>query len=174
MNKYILILMTFLSILSFASALIVEAPAVIDVYETEEFYIDITNNTNTAKDLSLNFYTTTDVKTFAPNVVPANTTVKAKIIVDNDYEKYTELESKLEINLGNNYSERKILLRFFGEERAEEQVIEGANAFFSFAAVNSLFTLSNYSILEISAMSFLVLLIIVLAVALVVRIVKRV
>lgn len=174
LKNIVITLMVLMAILMPISALVIDAPAVVDVHQKEEFYIEIENTENTVQNLSVNFYSTSNVTTFAPSTVPANSSVKVKVIVNNTYDSYTEVESKLEVTLGNKFQDRKIILRFFEEENQGEQFVEGANAFFSAIAVNSFFTLENYSLLEISAMTVLILLIIVLAIALIVRIVKRV
>lgn len=166
--------MILLAILAPINALVIDAPAVVDVHEKEEFYIEIENTENTVQSLNVNFYSTSNVTTFAPSTVPANSSVKVKVIVNNTYDSYTEVESKLEVNLGNKFQDRKIILRFFENKDGSTQFVEGANAFFSAIAVNSFFSLGDYSLLELSAMTVLILLIIVLAIALIVRIVKRV
>lgn len=163
-----------MAILAPINALVIDAPAIVDVHEKEEFYIEITNTESTVQSLNVNLYSTSNVTTFAPSTVPANSSVKVKVIVNNTYEKYTEIESKLELTLGNKFQDRKIIFRFFEEENPQTAAIEGANAFFSAMAVNSFFSLGDYSLLELSAMTVLILLIIVLAIALIVRIVKRV
>ncbi len=166
--------------LSLANALVLETPTVVDVDRSAEFYIEITNTSNYEKNLTVNFFSSAVSQTFAPNKVPANTTVLAKIIIFNKYDSYTELESKVEVKLNEEHQERKILFRFHEQSKGADfgsEFINNANSFFTFfgaGAVNSLFSLGDYSVVEVSAITILVLLILVLFVALVVRIVKRV
>lgn len=158
------------------SALVISAPSEVEVNKSTEFFIDITNTTNTNQNLKLNLFSTAQVETFSPNSIAANSTAKVKVIVFNKYDSYTELESKLEVYLGTEYQEKKIIFKFLDNSNADflgTEFVNGANSFFSLIAINSFFTLGDYNFFEVSAITVLVLLILVLFVALVVRIVKR-
>ena len=158
------------------SALNIVAPDEVTVIDSTEFFIDITNTTNTPQTLKLNLFSTAQVETFSPNSVAANSTAKVKVVVFNKFDSYTELNSKLEVYLGSEYQEKNIIFKFSKEKSADflgSDLVSGANSFFSLIAVNSFFTLADYSFLEVSVITVLVLLILVLFVTLIVRIVKR-
>lgn len=166
-----------------ASALTIVSPSAVEVNNKEEFFVEITNNSNTQKDLRVNFFSTVMSDVIVPNFVPPNTTVRARIIVYNKYESYTEINSKLEVYLDNEFREKNVLLKFLEKNQRDSFEQQGAdfttgiNSFFTLFAINtseSFLLLNNYFTLEVVAMTTLVLLILVLVVALIVRIVKRV
>lgn len=165
-----------------ASALTIVSPSAVEVNNKEEFFVEITNNSNTQKDLRVNFFSTVMSDVIVPNFVPPNTTVRARIIVYNKYESYTEINSKLEVYLDNEFREKNVLLKFLEKNERDNlgqsgsEFAQNLNSFFVLFAANtgeSFLNLNDYSNMEIIFITVLILLILVLIVALVVRIVKR-
>lgn len=183
MRNYLVVVIFAILFLAQASALTISGPSEVEVSNKEEFFIEITNNSNIQKELRVNFFSIVMSDVIAPNFVPPNTTINAKIIVYNKYDSYTEVNSKVEVYLDNEYGEKNILLKFLGKNERDSfgqqngNFAEGINSFFMLFAANtgeSLLFLNDYSSLEIVLMTAMVLLILVLIIALIVRIVKRV
>lgn len=182
MKNYLVIVIFAVLFLAQASALTITAPSEIEIDNKKEFFVEITNNSTTQKELRVKFFSTVMSDVITPNFIPSNTTVNAKVIVHNKYESYTEINSKLEVYLDNEFREKNILLKFSGKSEnnsfsgQEDNFTQGINSFFMLFAANtseSLLFLNDYSTIEIVFITVLVLLILVLALALIVRIVKR-
>jgi hypothetical protein len=169
-KKILVVLIAILFISSIATAFPIQVDNQIDVFKEASFNVEITNSSNAQENLVVNFFAPTDVTIFAPKTIPPNQTVTAKIIVRDSFDKYTEIDSKLEVFVGSALEERQVLLKFYESQDA----FVGATG--SFAA---LFTLpfaieTNFTTIEWVAFFILVLIVLALLIAFIARLAKRI
>jgi len=102
-----------------ASAVSISVPDSIEVKEAQSiFYVDITNESNELLPVTINFYTTTKADIISQKTISPYSTITAKIIVNNDSTpNYHEVESKLEVYVGKQFTQKNITLRFFEKEK---------------------------------------------------------
>ncbi len=170
LKKIVLVLMVILFISSIAIAFPINNPSEIDVFREATFNVEITNTSNNQENLIINFFAPTDVMIFAPNTIPPNQTITAKVIVRDSFDKYTEIDSKLEVFVGSALEERHVLLKFYESQDAFKEATG------SFAA---LFTMpfaieTNFTTIEWVAFFILVLIVIALLIAFIARLAKRI
>ena len=169
-KKIVLVLMAILFVSSIAMAFPLQVDNQIDVFREATFNVEITNTSNNQENLIINFFAPTDVTIFAPNTIPPNQTITAKIIVRDSFDKYTQIDSKLEVFVGSALEERQVLLKFYESGDAFGEATG------SFAA---LFTLpfaieTNFTTIEWVAFFILVLIVLALLIAFIARLAKRI
>jgi hypothetical protein len=141
----------------------------VDVYEKGIFYIEVTNNTSELQDLEINFYAPTEVKINSPSKIAPNTNLTAQITVYNNYTTYREMNSKLEVKLGDEIQSKDVSLRFYARAGIADNPLIGLFGLSSFVGESS-----SYTIVEWIAFWLLVIVAAVLIIALFARITHRI
>lgn len=102
-----------------ASAASISVPDSIEVRDAQSiFYVDITNESNELLPVTINFYTTTKTDIISQKTISPYSTITAKIIVNNDSTpNYHEVESKIEVYVGKQFTQKNIILKFFEKEK---------------------------------------------------------
>jgi hypothetical protein len=163
--KIIYVLTIFLFLFSFVSAFPVNVSDDIEINTSEVYFlVEVTNNSSTPKELTINFFAPTDTQIIAPKTIEPNSTINAKIFVRNDFKEFIKVNSTLEVFLGENLVEKEIQLRFYPTQSSLNP-IDGLFGFF---------TLLNFEFFsEFSLILFLSLIVIILLVALIIRAVRK-
>jgi len=157
---------------SVISAFPIEVNETVDIYQEADFEVKITSMSNTSEDITVNFFAPTDVTVFAPRNISPNSTITAKIFVKDSFEKYTEIQSTLEIVIGNEVEQRTVILKFYESQDAfRDATNDFASAFFGLPL---LIGGTSFTTLEWLAVFILVLVAAALLVAFVVRVARRV
>lgn len=119
MNKHIVALAMVLAFCTIASAASISVPDSIEVKDAQSiFYVDITNESNELLPVTINFYTTTKADIISQKTISPYSTITAKIIVNNDSTpNYHEVESKIEVYVGKQFTQKSIILKFFEKEK---------------------------------------------------------
>jgi hypothetical protein len=163
--KIIYVLTIFLFLFSFVSAFPVNVSDDIEINTSEVYFlVEVTNNSSTPKELTINFFAPTDTQIIAPKTIESNSTVDVKIFVRNDFEEFTKINSTLEVFLGENLVEKEIQLRFYPIEDSSNP-IDGLFGFFP------LLSFEFFS--EFGLILFLSLIIIILLIVLIVQAVRK-
>jgi len=175
MLRYLLVLALALLILGTVSAFTLQAPDSIEIHDSTSFTIEITNTTNTQKELKINFFTPFEVEILSPKSIPPYAKSTAKITLNYSSKTYTEITSKLEVYLDNDLEEREITLRFFSNQANQnnniinDQSEEYMGALFGLGAIVEL---ANFSMLEWALFIVLVIIAAILLITLVARAIK--
>jgi len=175
MIKQMFVLMLALLILSTVSAFTVQAPTLVEIHDVGSFTIEITNTSNIAKELNINFFAPFEVEILAPKSIPSYAKSTAKITLNYSPQNYTEITSKLEVYLDNDLEEREITLRFFSNQANQnnniinDQSEEYMGALFGLGAIVEL---ANFSMLEWALFIVLVIIAAILLITLVARAIK--
>jgi hypothetical protein len=149
----------------------VEAPSTVEVYDSNSFVIEITNTSNTTKDLEINFFSPAEVKILSPKSIPAHSKSSARISLNYSPTNYTEIESKLEIYLGDELEEKTITQKYYSKSTItpNNQTGEYTGALFGLGAIGGL---ASLSVLEWALFIVLVVIVAILLVTLVARVIK--
>lgn len=115
--RKLLTILGILFLISTALALNVSVQEEFELFDNDYLEIEIENTTNTTQPLNINFYTPTKHIIHAPETVGPGKTITAKIKINHEFEKYTEINSKLEIFLGTEYEEKNITLKFYKPQK---------------------------------------------------------
>jgi len=170
MLRYLLVLALALLILGTVSAFTLQAPDSIEIHDSTSFTIEITNTTNTQKELKINFFTPFEVEILSPKSIPPYAKSSAKITLNYSPKTYTEIISKLEVYLDNDLEEKEITLKFFpSTNQLNDQSQQYVGALLGFGTVGEL---TNFSILEWALFIVLVIIAAILLVTLVARTIK--
>lgn len=165
---FLLFLVIFSSI-SFAFT--VTAPESVEVNEKEiYFFVKVFNESTNSLPLKVNFFSTTATKISAPKIVQPNTYADIKITVfNNNQSNYNEVDSKLEVYLGNSLEERNITLKM-----VQLNQNNSSNTFAGLFTLGSFFTEStNFTITEWIVFWVLVIIAAILLIAFISRVTKR-
>ncbi|MFA5358179.1 MAG: hypothetical protein WC308_04675 [archaeon] len=146
-----------------ACAFPVKAPASIDVADQAVLHIDVINDSNVSKDLSVYFFATglksNDIEISAPLSVAPKGTATVYVRVSNPLNTYGTISekvvSRLEVHLGSDVEKRDIALNFSQKQKGGSTPGAG------------LFALFGGGVLESGASLILIILIILLLVAVV-------
>jgi len=162
--------------LSGAFALSVQAPSTVDIIDSNSFVIEITNTSNTEKELRIDFFSPANVEILFPKIIPPHAKTSAKIILNYSPQTYTEIESKLEVYLGNEFKEKMITQKFYPTgtnidlvDQPVDQSQEYAGALFGLVAIGEM---GSFGVLEWSLFIVLVIIAAILLVTLVARAIK--
>ncbi|HNV01092.1 MAG TPA: hypothetical protein PKK60_01545 [archaeon] len=119
MNRYLVALVMLLTFCLVASAVSISVPDSIEIKDSHTvFFVDITNESNELLPVTINFYTTTRTDLVYPKTISPNSTITLKVIVENDSTpNYHEVESKLEVYVGKQFTQKNIVLKFFEKEK---------------------------------------------------------
>jgi hypothetical protein len=158
---------------SVISAFPIEVNESVDIYQEANFEVKITNMSSTPKEITVNFFAPTDVTVFAPRTIPPNSTVTAKVFVKDSFEKYTEIQSTLEVVIGNEIEQRTVLLKFYESQDAFQNATGDFTAAL-FGLPLLIGGMTAFTTLEWLAIFILVLVAAALLVAFVVRVARRV
>jgi hypothetical protein len=131
-------------LISSVNAFSVTTSQQVDVYEKGIFYIEITNDSAELKDLELNLYTSSEVKINAPSKIAPNTNMTAQITVYNNYESYREMNSKLEVKLGNETETKEITFRYYAREGTADNPISGLFGLGTFSNESAEYTIGEW------------------------------
>jgi len=170
--KYIAIIISMLLILSGAFALSVQAPSTVDIVDSNSFVIEITNNSNIQKELRIDFFSPANVEILSPKIIPPHSKTSAKITLNYSPKTYTEIESKLEVYLGNEFKEKIITQKFYPTGTnidSVDQSEEYAGALFGLVTIGEL---ASFGVLEWSLFIVLAIIAAILLVTLVARTIK--
>ena len=170
LKKIVLVLALILFISSIATAFPINNPSEIDVLGEATFNVEITNTSNTQENLIINFFAPTDVTIFAPKTIPPNRTVTAKIIVRDSFDKYTEIDSKLEVFVGSALEERQVKLKFYESQDSFGQATGAFSALFTMPFAIE----TNFTTIEWIVFFILVLIVLALLIAFIARLAKRI
>jgi hypothetical protein len=158
------------------SALSVSAPSTVQVTDTNSFIVEITNNSNIEKELTINFFSTANVKIHSPKAILPHSKISVKINLDYSSPNYTEMESKLEVYLDNEFKEKMITQKFYptGTNKntninSNDQSGEYAGALFGLAAMGEF---ASFSVLEWALFIVLVIVAAILLLTLIARAIK--
>ena len=173
LDKYIISLAIFLAIFSTALAFPLSAPQVVEVHnDSNYFYADITNNTDTTQTVSVNFYSTGKTSISVPKSITPNSTIKAKITIFNDsIETYHERTSKLEVYVGNDLEEKQIQVKFYPKGSLTGEISKSVSGLFSLADFSKETT--NFSVSDWIIFWVLVVIAAILLIAFMSRVVRR-
>ena len=169
MDKKLLLLLLLAMALPMVSAFSFGTSDTIDVYQKGIFYVEITNNTSELQDLEINFYSPTEVKINAPSKIAPNTNLTAQITVYNNYSKYREITSKLEVTLGNETKSKEINTRFYAIAGTADNPFTGLFGLGFFTLESSAFSLVEWGFFWV-----LVIVAAILIIALFARITHRI
>ena len=155
------------------SALSVSAPSTVQVTDTNSFIVEITNNSNIEKELKINFFSTANVKILSPKSILPHSKINVKITLDYSSPNYTEMESKLEVYLDNEFKEKMITQKFYPTGttniNSQDQSGEYAGALFGLAAMGEF---ASFSVLEWALFIVLVIVAAILLLTLIARVIK--
>jgi hypothetical protein len=169
LNKFWIVVLILTLLISSVSAFQVNTSEKVDVYEKGIFYVEITNPTAELKDLEINFYTPAEIKINAPSKIAPNTNMTAQITVYNNYESYREMNSVLEVKLGDEIEIKQINLRFFAQAGIADNPLMGLFGLGYFVGESA-----NYTMFDWGAFWILIIISAILIIALVARISHRV
>ena len=162
-----------LLILSGAFALSVQAPSTVDIVDSNSFVIEITNTSNTEKELRIDFFSPANVEILSPKIIPPHAKTSAKITLNYSPQTYTEIESKLEVYLGNEFKEKMITQKFYPTgtnidsiDQSVDQSEEYTGALFGLVAIGEL---ASFGVLEWSLFIVLVIIAAILLITLAAR-----
>ena len=169
--KYIAIIVSMLLLLVCVSAMTVQAPSVVEVHDSNSFVIEITNTSNTTKDLEINFFSPADVKILSPKSIPAHSKSSARISLNYSPANYTEVESKLEIYLDSELEEKIVIQKYYSKSTIgpNDQTGEYTGALFGLGAIGGL---ASLGVLEWALFIVLVIVAAILLITLVARVIK--
>ena len=172
--KYITILIISVLLLCTVNAISVQAPSVVEVHDSNSFIIEITNTSNTTKDLIINFFSPAEVKILSPKSIPAHAKSSAQITLNYSPQNYTEIESKLEVYLGNELEEKVIVQKYHSKNQENNQTNNDQSGEYMGAlfGLGSFVEISNFSVLEWALFIVLVIVAAILLITLVARSVK--
>ena len=156
-----------LLLLATVSAMHINAPKEVNVYDSNSFIIEITNNSNISKELRINFFSPATIKILKPKMVPPHSTTSAQITLKYQTKNYTEIKSKLEVYLDDELGEKSIIQKFYPKNNnlKKENSKEYLGALFGLGAM-------NLSVLEWSLFITLVIIAIILFITLIARTIK--
>jgi hypothetical protein len=171
MLKKFFVICILISIIGFSFAFTIDMPEELLIEEEDSFFlVEINNNSNTTKNLEIVFFTNTESEIIAPKAIAPNMATTAKIFIKNSFSNYTEVDSKIEVYLGNELKQKRILLKFNPNPTAIQNQSNSTNALFAlFIGLESL-TFGTFEYVLLFAM---ILIILVLIIAFFVRISKR-
>ena len=162
--------MSMLLLLVCVSAMTVEAPNTVEIYDSNSFVIEITNTSSTDKVLSIDFFSPANVKILAPKSIPAHSKSSAQITLNYSPSNYTEIESKLEVYLGDELEERTITQIYYpGNSNPQDQTSQYTGALFGLGLFGGL---ASFTVLEWALFIVLVIVAAILLVTLVARVIK--
>jgi hypothetical protein len=112
--EYLLVAILFFIVLFSAKgyALTVSAPESVTIKNSGSFYVDITNDSLSGKDFSINFFAPVKTEIISPVSIAPNESVKAKIIIYNKYSERTEINSLLEVVSDGKIVQKEVTLVF--------------------------------------------------------------
>ncbi len=173
MKRFVLVLALALLILSTVSAFTISVPSQVEVHDSNSFLVEITNPTNQTQDLQINFFSTINANVYAPDSISPHSNISARVVLDYSPPIYEEINTTLEVYLGNDLEKREILLIIYPSQNPTtmNNTDEGyLGALFGFGSVGEMF---SFSVLEWALFIVLVIIAAILLVALVVRVIKR-
>ena len=163
--------MSVLLLLTVVSAFTLEAPSTVEVHDSNSFIIEITNTSNIEKEIRINFFSPANVEILSPKSIPAHAKSSARITLDYTPPGYTEIESKLEVYLGEELEEAVVIQKYFsnGMTSANDQSMEYVGALFGLGVIGGL---TSFGVLEWALFIVLVIIAAILLVTLVARVIK--
>ena len=166
---YLLVALLFIIFLFGAKsfALNISAPDSVVVSDNSSFFVDITNDSEKAIDLQVNFFSPLKSEVIAPFTLAPNQTTKAKITLHNtSFGDNTKLTAIVEARSGSTVAQKEILLNF------QNTGLAAVSGLFSLGAFTG--EVSTFSLAEWGIFWVLVIIAAVLVVAFVSRIKRRV
>lgn len=175
-KDYLIVLLIFIIVLfsSKAFAVGVSAPSEVIVGDKTVFFVDITNNSASTQNLSVNFYAPIGVKVTSPTSIASNSIATAKIELTNKtFTDNTKQNAILEVTLGNSVERKEISLSF---KKTNQGIGAGVGAFMTgfFSLSSSINELANFSPLEWVVFFILVIIVAVMLIAFISRVRNRV
>jgi hypothetical protein len=138
------------------SALTIEGPETVDLFQDKTLEIQITNTSNYSQPLIVNYFAPVRTSFNAPTKISANETITIPIKIFHTYNSYEEFNSKLEVYLGNEFKVKEINLKFYPQQET----------------FSALFSLGTISITGMGEVALFFILIVVIAILLALLITK--
>lgn len=205
LTEYIIALFVLLVLCANVFAVSISVPDSVEVKDAQtSFFVDITNESNELLPVTINFYSTTKTSVVAQKTISPHSTITAKIIVNNDaVPNYHEIESKIEVYVGKQFTQKNITLKFLEKEKLvqtpqkqptqqvpietnkdtnkidtnnsnEKNVLVGFNPIAWFGAGQFAEETNDFTIIDWIIFWFLVIIAAILVIAFIARVVKRV
>ena len=153
-----------------------QAPSTVDIIDFNSFVIEITNTSNIQKELRIDFFSSANVEILSPKLIPPHAKTSAKITLNYSPKNYMEIESKLEVYLGNEFEEKMIIQKFYptgtnvdSKNQPIDQSEEYTGALFGLVTIGGL---ASFGVLEWAIFIVLVIIAAILLVTLVARAIK--
>jgi len=171
-KEYLLVAVLFFILLigAYGNALTISAPEKISVTDKATFYVKLTNDSASAVNVNVNFYSPVKSEVFAPKKVLLNSTSESKIIVYNSNNLNEDVEATVEAMVGEEAERSVVILSF--QSKNITGLESAVGAFFSIGTFNE--ELAKLSPIEWIVFWILVIVAAVLLVAFIARVNRRV
>lgn len=111
---YLLVVVLFLLVLFSAKAMAfsVIAPESVEINDKEVFYVELNNDSASAVDLKVNFYSPVDAVVVAPKQLAPNSKTQAKITITNNFNDERQIAGLVEAHFGTQIITKDVNLLF--------------------------------------------------------------
>ncbi len=174
-KEYLLVLLLFVIVIftSKAYALDISAPSTVTINDKTSFLVEITNPSNSAVNLTVNFFAPVKVDVVAPSQIAPNSKVTAKITVYNKFSDEREINATVEAITNDQTVQKEVVLVFkpVVKNNFAQDATKALSGLFAFGLGNG--ELSSFTLTDWVLFWVLVIVAAVLVVAFIARVVKR-
>ena len=148
----------------------ISAPETVEITNKAVFTVDLVNDSDSAANITVNFFSPAKSEITAPRQLAPNSTSKATITIYNNINKVQDITSTVEVSVGEQKIQKQVILSF--KENPTGSLAGAFSALFSFGLFNK--EVASFSGIDWVAFWVLVIIAAVLVVAFVSRLVRRV